>query len=112
MICTLGTLEKSLTASEKTIAALMLHTYSVLNKEFKLVESKAKRTQDYQNLLDEYCKDKHGAADGVDRNSMTIRLNAGGKVHIIKRSTMLLQGGTSVTTPLRSSRGVGWPALQ
>ena len=88
----LEALEASLTASEKRIAALMLRTYSVLNKEFKFVESRAKRTQAYHCLIDAYCKEKCGAINGVDRNSTMVRLNVGGKVHIMKRSTMLLEG--------------------
>ena len=88
----LETLEKSLSASEKTIAALMLHTYCVLNKEFKLVESRSKRTQLYHDHIDDYCKDKCGDSESADRNSMMARLNVGGKVHIIKRSSMLLKG--------------------
>ena len=88
----LEALEASLTASEKGIAALMLHTYSVLNKEFKFVESRAKRTQAYHHLIDASCKEKCGAINGVDRNSAMVRLNVGGKVHIMKRSTMLLEG--------------------
>ena len=92
MMNLLEALEASLTASEKRIAALMLHTYSVLNKEFKFVESRAKRTQAYHHLIDAYCKEKCEAINGVDRNSAMVRLNVGGKVHIMKRSTMLLEG--------------------
>ena len=47
-------LEKSLAASEKTIAALILQTYGELNKEFKMVKSRAKRSQDYQSIIEDW----------------------------------------------------------
>ena len=84
------TLEKLLAASEKTIAALMMHTYNVLNKEFKMVESRLKRTSDCQTLIAEHCKEKCGAADNLD--SKLVNLNVGGKIFIIKRSTILSEG--------------------
>ena len=88
MMTSMEILERSLAASEKTIAALILQTYGELNKEFKMVKSRAKRSQDYQNLIDEYCIEKCGAAAGADRNSMMVKLNVGGAVHITKRSIM------------------------
>ena len=84
------TLEKLLAASEKTIGALMLHTYNVLNKEFKMVESRLKRIQDCQTLIAEHCKEKGGATDNLD--SKLVNLNVGGKILIIKRSTILSEG--------------------
>ena len=36
--------------------------------------------------------EKCRAVDGTDRNSTMVRLNVGGKLHIIKRSTMLSEG--------------------
>ena len=72
MMNLLEALEASLTASEKRIASLMLHTYSVLNEEFKFVESRAKRTQAYHHLIDAYCKEKCGATNGVDGNSAMV----------------------------------------
>ena len=84
------TLEKLLAASEKTIAALMMHTYNVLNKEFKMVESRLKRTSDCQTLIAEHCKEKRGATDNLD--SKLVNLNVGGKILIIKRSTILSEG--------------------
>ena len=96
-------LEESLAASEKTIADLILQSYCVLNKQFKLVESRVKRSQAYHNLIDVYCKDQYRAADGVDRNSTMVRLNVGGKVHIIKRSTMRSEGNNMNTLYLMIS---------
>ena len=92
MMTSLEELEKSLAASEKTVATLISQTYTALNEQFKLVESRVKRTQGFQNFIDEYCKEKYGAADGVDNNSAMVRLNVGGKVHITKRCTMLSKG--------------------
>ena len=86
------TLEKSLAASEKAIAALMLQTYTVLNKELKMVESRLKRSQDYRSQIDERYNEKRGSADLIDRNSTMVQLNVGGKIHISKRSTMLSEG--------------------
>ena len=85
------TLEKSLQSSEKTIVALILQTYSVLNEQFKMVESRTKITQDYHNLISQYCKEQSGVLDGVDRNKngKLVKVNVGGKVHIIQRSTIL-----------------------
>ena len=85
-------MEISLSASKKKIAALILQTYRELNKELKFVRSRLKRCQAYRNLVDQYCKEKHGDANGLDQNSTMVRLNVSGKVHIIKRSTMLLEG--------------------
>ena len=83
MMTSMEILEKSLAASEKTITALILQTYNEMNKEFKLVESRAKRSQAYQNLIDEYCKEKNGAGGGAEKKSTMLRLNVGGKVHMI-----------------------------
>ena len=92
MMTSMEILEKSLAASEKTIAALILQSYGELNKEFKMVESRAKRSQAYQNLINEYCNEKSGAEAGADRNCMMVKLNVGGKVHITKRNIMRLEG--------------------
>ena len=92
MTAPMEVLKKSLAASEKTVAALILQTYNELNEQFTLVESKVKRTQAYQKLIDEYCEEQYRAVDGVDRNSTILKLNVGGKVHIIKRSTMRSEG--------------------
>ena len=54
MMTSMGILEKSLAASEKTITALISQTYNEMNKEFKMVESRANRSQAYQNVIDEY----------------------------------------------------------
>ena len=56
------------------------------------MESRVKRTQAYHGLIDEYCKEQYRAVDGVDRNSTMLKLNVGGIVHIIKRSTMRSEG--------------------
>ena len=92
MMTSMEILERSLAASEKTIAALILQSYGELNKEFKMVASRVQRSQAYQNFIDEYCIEKCGAAAGADRNSMMVKLNVGGKVHITKRSVMRLEG--------------------
>ena len=62
MMTSMEILEKSLAASEKTIAALILQSYGELNKEFKMVESRVKRSQAYQNLIDQYCQQHSGTA--------------------------------------------------
>ena len=92
MMTSMEILEKSLAASEKTIAALILQTYGELNKEFKMVESRAQRSQAYQNFINEYCIEKCGAAAVAGSNSMMVKLNVGGKVHLTKRSIMRLEG--------------------
>ena len=92
MMTSMDQLEKSLAASEKTIAALILDSYGELNKEFKMVESRVQRSQAYQNLIDQYCQQHSGTAAGDERNSTMVRLNVGGKVLIMKRSIMRLEG--------------------
>ena len=92
MTVPLEVLKKSLAASEKTVAALILQTYNELNEQFMLVESRVKRTLAYHSLIDEYCKEQYRAVDGVDRCNTMFKLNVGGKVHIIKRSTMRSEG--------------------
>ena len=92
MMANVDILEEALAKSEKRIATLILQTYSVLNEQFKLVKANVKRTQAYQILIDENYVKKYGTLDDVDRNSTMVQLNVGGKVHIIKRSIMLLEG--------------------
>ena len=94
MMSSLESLGKSLEESERITAARVWYTYDVLKKEFKMLESRAKRTQEFKNLLDVYSEENCEAADGVDRNrkSKMVKLNIGGEVHIIKRRSILSDG--------------------
>ena len=78
--------------SEQKVSAQILGTYSVLKEEFKLVESRRKRSQAHHDLIDNYHKQQGKIADGVCQKKYTVRVNVGGEVHIIKRSTMLSSG--------------------
>ena len=94
MMSSLESLGKSLEESERITAARIWYTYDVLRKEFKMLESRAKRTQEFKNLLDVYSEENCEASDGVDRNrkSKMVKLNIGGEVHIIKRRSILSDG--------------------
>lgn len=81
-------LQRKLEASERTVTARIQGTYSVLKREFKLVESRRATLQAYHNAINQHCKHECRGTYGAHQRSDVVKLNVGGAIEIFKKSAI------------------------